>query len=420
MQALLISLGSMGDTLPFMALGHALQSRGHRVVLMANGYYREQIEREGLEFVEGLSAADFTAYAEAQKNWTFRQSLEMTGNLMLGQIPRVFEFVARRQVPGETVVVAQAYALGARIAQEKLGTPLATVHLQPLWMRSVHNPVTLPGWFPRLAVQVFDRLMDAAVDAGLGKKVNAIRAEHGLPPVKRLMKHWWNSPNLVLAMFPDWFDPPQPDWPPHSVTTGFPLLHWKSQPELAPEVRAFLDAGDPPLVFTQTAITKTVEPYFQISREVTQSLGSRAIFLTPHPSLIPRDLPETIRYFPFVPLDALLPRAHLHVHHGGIGTIAQSLFANVPQLTVAMANDQMDNSLRLRRLGCSGYLKPSEYQPARVRQEIERLFTSPEVRARCDQLAERVRTSDAMQVACDAIERLHVRSLKDSHSRSNP
>ena len=35
----------------------------------------------------------------------------------------------------------------------------------------------------------------------------------GLPPVKRIFNRWLYEADLVLGLFPDWFGPPQPDWP---------------------------------------------------------------------------------------------------------------------------------------------------------------------------------------------------------------
>ena len=63
-------------------------------------------------------------------------------------------------------------------------------------------------------------------------------------------KDWCHSPQRVLGLFPDWFGAVQPDWPPQTRLTGFPLQDGRTEAELPAEVRAFLDAGEPPIVFT--------------------------------------------------------------------------------------------------------------------------------------------------------------------------
>jgi rhamnosyltransferase subunit B len=40
MRVLIACLGSLGDTLPFVAIGKALQARGHEVFLFANEVFR--------------------------------------------------------------------------------------------------------------------------------------------------------------------------------------------------------------------------------------------------------------------------------------------------------------------------------------------------------------------------------------------
>ena len=52
-----------------------------------------------------------------------------------------------------TVFAASSLALGARVAQDRLGVPLASVHLQPTMLRSVIDPpylqgLFMPGWLP--------------------------------------------------------------------------------------------------------------------------------------------------------------------------------------------------------------------------------------------------------------------------------
>ena len=70
----------------------------------------------------------------------------------------------------------------------------------------------------------------------------------GLPRAKAhpLMQMW--SPILNLALFSPLFAPPQPDWPPHTIATGFPV--WDHDRWSSVELEAFLAAGEPPIVFT--------------------------------------------------------------------------------------------------------------------------------------------------------------------------
>jgi UDP:flavonoid glycosyltransferase YjiC (YdhE family) len=102
----------------------------------------------------------------------------------------------------------------------------------------------------------------------------------------------------------------------------------------------------------------------------------------------------------------------LHVHHGGIGTIAYTLAAGIPQLTVAMVYDQPNNSQRLLRLGVSGNLKPRAYQAAHVEAEIRRLLESRDVASQCAKYADLMRHEQGVARACDALEELAAAAAK--------
>ena len=126
-------------------------------------------------------------------------------DLLGAETPRIYRLIAELAKPGETVLAALGYVFGARIAQEKLGLPLATIHLQPMWFRSTYDPPGLPRWCPAFVPRAIDRVIDAVADRVLGPATNQFRGELGLPPGRRLMKTWWNSPQRVIGFFPDRF-----------------------------------------------------------------------------------------------------------------------------------------------------------------------------------------------------------------------
>ena len=417
MNVLLVSVGSMGDTLPFVALGKAMAARGHQVTVMANGHFREFIVRQGLMFAETLSAEQYGEFLQHQTVSSHTGALKRMGQDLLSVIPSVYRYVTEWYVPGQSVVASQGYGFGARIAHETHGVPLATIHLQPMWFRSIYDPPGLPEWVPRWFPGSIDRLIDWVLDRGVGKETNVFRGGLGLAPAKRVMKHWWNSPQLVLGFFPDWYNPPQPDWPPQTLLTGFPLLSVGNEAFDATEINRFLDAGTPPLVFAQSTVTLDAGAFYETSVAIARTLGHRAVLLTPHAEQVPRSLPEGIRHFPYVPLEILLPRSLAHIHHGGIGTIAHTLAAGIPQLTVPMVYDQPDNAQRLLRLGVSAYLSKRSYKTHRAVRKLGELLGSATVRERCREYAGRMRQTDALQIACEALERLQGTDRPRSASR---
>ncbi|MGH7171146.1 MAG: glycosyltransferase [Gemmataceae bacterium] len=141
MRVLLVSVGTAGDLLPFIALGKALRGRGHHVAVLGNGYFQEVAEKEALDFVPVCSAYEHVKRTQQRSNWDLHRSLTEGGRNLLEDMPRTYEAVVAHYVPGETVVLAAGLMFGAQVAQEKLGLPLATVHLYPLCFRSAHDKV---------------------------------------------------------------------------------------------------------------------------------------------------------------------------------------------------------------------------------------------------------------------------------------
>jgi UDP:flavonoid glycosyltransferase YjiC (YdhE family) len=67
------------------------------------------------------------------------------------------------------------------------------------------------------------------------------------------------------------------------------------------------------------------------------------------------------------------------VHHGGISTVAKALAAGTPQLILPFAFDQMDNALRVKRLGAGDWLRSTNRSAAAMATALRRLAKPPTV-----------------------------------------
>ena len=175
---------------------------------------------------------------------------------------------------------------------------------------------------------------------------------------------------------------------------------------LSDELNDMLHAAERPIVFTPGSANADAADFFQAAVQACQQLGRPGILLTKYPQQLPKNLPENVRYFGFVPLSLVLPKASAFVHHGGIGSCAQGLTAGVPQLIRPMAFDQFDNSIRLQRLGVGVELSVSEFRGPVVAEALSRLLSTPEISRQCHQLASQCDGLEAINLACDAMESL--------------
>ena len=418
---LIVSVGSHGDVHPFVGLGRALRGRGHRVTVLTNDHFAPLVRQAGLGFGSIGTEDDFERMKSDPDLWHPTRAWRFVFERgVLPMLPLIYAALEERYEPGRTVVVGSSLALGARVFEEVYGVPAATVHLSPLEFNSMEatprypgpvHPAMFPRWVRRPAFALAHRfIVDPVVAPGL----NAFRAEKGLrEPVRGVLLDWWNSPRLVLGMFPDWFAPPQSDWPPQTRLTGFPLYDESDLHErpLSEPLERFLAAGDPPVAFTPGSAMVHGLGFFEASADACRRLGRRGILLTRHAEQVPPPsaLPPGVIHVDYAPFSALLPRCAALVHHGGVGTCAQSLAAGVPQLVMPLSHDQPDNADRLKRLGVGDAVSPRRYKGPRVAGLLRNLLESPEVARRCRDVAGRFKGVRPLGGACELLEEVAVR-----------
>lgn len=410
MKVILVALGSAGDVHPLVGLALALRARGHRPLLAASPVFRHLAAREKIPF-EAVGTEE--AFAEALHDPDIWHPLKAFGavarRLILPSMLPVYELIARESGGGDTVVAAPVTAFGARLAEEKLGVPLATVHLQPVLIRSRSAPPCfgfpdLLALLPRPLRGVYFRAADRLViDPLLAPATNALRRELGLP-ARRTILQWAESPRCVIGLFPPWYAEPQPDWPSRTRLAGFPLYDGGGDDGLPGELGRWLEEGEPPVLFTAGSAMVQGEKFFRVSVEACLRGGFRGLLLTRFPKQLPPSLPAEVRAWDYLPFSRIFPRCAAVVHHGGIGTVAQALAAGIPQLVVPFAHDQPDNACRVRRLGAGDYIVGSRYGPAAAERRLGRLLDSSSLRERCRFLASGISREKALATACTIME----------------
>jgi rhamnosyltransferase subunit B len=413
MTVIVVALGSAGDVHPNVGLALALSRRGHRVLLVASAVFAPLAKRVGLDFLGLGTERDYYEAVQDPDIWHPHRAFSVIARrLILPSMREVYKIVAQLKESGDIMVVAPGTAFGARIANERLGVALATVHLQPAMLRSGYQaPVfgfpDILGHLPRPLRRLYFRAADRFfIDRLLAPEVNAFRAELGLSPVRRLLDRWAHSPQLILGLFPDWFATPQPDWPPNVHLTGFPLYDESDSRQPPAGLADFLEAGDAPIVFTAGSAMAQGKEFFQVSVEVCRTSGRRGLLLTQFPEQVPLHLPDGVRHFNYVPFSKILPRAAAFVHHGGIGTTSQALAAGISQLVVPLSHDQPDNAVRICRLGVGDILLPKEYKTDTVLRRLHSLLESPVIRENCQQRARDLAVNTSLEKSCALIEQV--------------
>lgn len=396
---ILSSAGTHGDVFPYIALGKALRQRGNRVTLAVPEGYGPLVNNLGMEFASIVSDEEINSFLDNPDVWHPLKSALLGAKWGVSSLREQYNLLADLSSGPDAVLAVSPALMAARMVQEKLNRPLATVYHLPWIIPSSKSPpamtsgMTLPGWAPAPVGRLYWWGMDQAGRMLMGGKLNAFRASLGLPPVKRIFK-WWMSPDLCVALFPSWYAIPQSDWPPQMKVAGFPSFDGDDQ-ELTGEVRLFCrgNGDERPVIFTFGSGMKHARSLFQAGVDACERSGRRGILLARDSAQIPDALPKSVRHFDYVPLGKLLPLCSGIVHHGGIGTTARSLAAGIPQLIIPHAWDQLDNALHVMRLGAGSRLRRGRVNAGRLAAALDLVLTE-QSSVNCWEIAEKYRLAN--------------------------
>ena len=412
--------GSFGDLHPFLAIAIELQRRGHRTIVATSSVYREKIQAEGVAFSPVRpDVGDLIDRPDLiSKLWDRRRGTEyLIRDILAPHIANAFEDL-RAACLGADLLITHTAGFAGSIVAETLHLPWLSTALQPSVFFSAHDPPVLApaewlrhfeilgSWPFRLA-----RRYGRFETRRWLEPILALRRRLGLSTASNPLFEGQFSPQGTLALFSPRFATPQPDWPSHTIATGF-IFYDKRGPGFGhPSSKAlenFLAEGAAPIVFTlgSSAVMHPGE-FFRESVAAIRAIAQRAVLLVGDltRAQLPYDLPSTIYVTDYAPYSQLLPRAALTVHQGGIGTTAQALHAGRPMLVVPWAHDQPDNAERLRRLGVSLTVKRSGYRHTEVAPVIEQLLHRPDYEAAARDAGQKLSAENGLQNACDAIER---------------
>lgn len=351
MNVVVATLGSRGDLHPFLAIARALHEQGHNVHVLSQESHRTEVETQGLRFTAIAAQRDYERTLAHPDLWhPIRGFGVLWRHLSVPAIGPTLDALAalRRMNSSPWTVLASPMVVGARLAAELGQVRLITGHTAPQGLRSHQHPMyvggkLIPSWFGEVGRAALWRLIDRyKLDPLARSTLGKWRMELGLPELEAgSFARWIHSPDLVLGLFDERLGRMPTDWPVDVDLTGFPLYEAHTVNTVP---KALVPPGPVDLVLYggppgHPSHPKIEQLALQAMERGLHTLLIRAAPQTGTPTLL------TVR--PTVDMPSALDQARLLVHHGGIGTAAQALAANCPQLIIPAAYDQHDNSYRL-------------------------------------------------------------------------
>jgi rhamnosyltransferase subunit B len=418
----LSTFGSFGDVHPYVAIALELKARGHAPVIATSEVYREKMEAQGIEFFP--VRPEMPSYDQPEELGKLvedlmdpREGSERVMQMLLPHLRAIYDDLSAA-VDGADLLLTHPLPLVGPIVAQMRRLPWVSSVLAPISFFSAYDPPVppqLPALYHlmklspaigrgvmRLARRKLDRLMEP---------VFRLRAELGLPRGEQPIMTGQHSPACVLALFSRVMATPQPDWPGHTLVTGFPFYDRRDffgEAEAPAGLVEFLDAGPAPIVFTLGSSAFWVaRNFYRDSISAARALGRPALLLIGHPRNLPSEtLPDGVAAFEYAPYSEVLPRACAVVHQGGVGTTGQGMRSGKPVLILPHAHDQFDNAARVARLGCGRVLPRPRYNAESAIRELRILLDEPNYTESAAKVAEVVRDEHGARAAADEIEKV--------------
>jgi len=159
------------------------------------------------------------------------------------------------------------------------------------------------------------------------------------------------STPMLSAYSPSIIPHPE-DWPENVHVTGYFFLDSQADWQPSPELKAFLEAGDPPVyVGFGSMAGRNPEQLAKLTLEALAKSGQRGLLNTGWGGLRTELAPDNVFVLEDAPHSWLFPRMAAVVHHGGAGTTAEGLRAGVPTVIVPFVFDQSFWGARVKALG---------------------------------------------------------------------
>jgi sterol 3beta-glucosyltransferase len=419
MHITLLTWGTRGDVQPYVALGHALSRRGHRVRVSANENHTDWVARAGLEAVKlPLDMAGLLRSSEAQqwlasgRTTTFLRWLGAVEDAQRGAIADALIAACE----GADAIVSSYFpSHRAAAIAESIRARFVRALTFPVTATAAYGSPYLPSWISRLP---FSSLRHASHGLALGlaersarATLNHLRGRLGMAALQGSAEAALRAKRVpTLHLFSGRLLPRPPDWPAEHEVTGGCVLQESVRRALgeatAPaDLERWLAAGQAPLYFGFGSMPVLDPPaVIDLIGSVCQELGVRALVGAGWTEYGSRPVSDDVFIVGTFDHDALLPRCRAAVHHGGAGTTQASLRAGLPTLICSVFGDQPLWGSRVRALGVGATFPFQRLNRTRLDAALQ-LLLSDEVTARARDLGETLRAEDGVETSADALER---------------
>lgn len=411
----LLTSGTRGDVVPYIALGEGLRDAGYNVRIVAPRGFENLFQTQwgGVNlpptFVpfDGNPTDLLIEQGDSTPMTLGRnpiRSLQATRAFFRKARPlyrRMLHTAAEACRGSDLLIHGLPTIWGAHIA-EGLGIPAIRAVLQPLAPTREFPSALLPFRFSFLGIGnwLSHWAVTQATWLSWRSEINHARhADFGLGPA-----HWLDPTLqadshqlLTLNGFSELVVPRPRDWNEKQVITGY----WRkgestSQRVSDSEIQRFIDSAENPIAIGFGS--PGTRGYLPMLEEALNMANAQAVLTLPgkyHSEVKSRNI------FPieYIPHEWLYPRVKVAIHHGGAGTTSASLHAGIPTITLPLAIDQFFWGERIQKLGAGMSIPQRKLNAKNLSQAIIEALNNKEMNVKAKAIGEALNKEDGIQTA---------------------
>lgn len=411
MKILISTLGSRGDTQPYLALAVGLQQAGYRVTLVAPRSFIEWIQSYGVA-AHPVRFNPQEVMQTISKNKNPFQAIRIMREVMNTGVMEAFDDCW--QAAQDTDFLLQTGAgMNALEIASKRGIPVAFAYLVPMPPTRAFPMFWLPfrfslgGGYNYLTHTLVQRLLWSSMG---GPSTNRWRTRLGLPAWRSEAEMHNYARSLgtpSLYGYSPSVIPKPSDWDEYHHVTGYWFLD--AQPDWQPpaDLLHFLESGSPPVYVGFGSVShEHPERQTRLALRALELTGQRGVLLTGWGGLTRLSAPPNVFFVDNVPHAWLFPRMAAVVHHGGAGTTGAGLRAGVPSIIPAFAGDQCAWTDIVMKWGVGPRVPGIKQLTAeKLAEAINTAVNDSALRARATALGEKIRAENGIARAVEVIER---------------
>jgi MGT family glycosyltransferase len=358
-RVLIITWDGAGNLLSTLGIAQRLAEQGHDVRLLGHRSINDRCSEDGWRFRPFQHTQEYDAFPPVTPEAEFEVMSEHLWFNSAVARDLADELAAE---PADAVVV-DCMLFAALCQAEAAGVPTAALF---------HAPYS--GFRGGPMVEM--------LAPGIAK-VNALRAELGLAPI-RALADLHDACALSLVATPREYDVDMPV--PANVRFIGPVL---DGPHVAkPMGTVETEDGPDPLVVV--SLSTSPQGQLPVLQRLVDALGGLPVrvVVTTGPAIDPALVvaPANAQVVQFVAHEDVFAAASLVVTHAGLGTVMTALSQGLPMVCLPMGRDQFFNAMRVEALG-AGRTLPADAERSVIAEAVSALLADDSVRAGAKRMA---------------------------------